>query len=249
MKRQTSTGCYADFTIASGTATVQTWYEPGVARSDDPLNPSGTAYYHTNHLGTTRLMSDAAGLPTGESVYSAFGELVAGEFHRYGYVGASGYQTHDDFPFMHVGYRYYDPATGRFLQRDPIGTSGGVNVYEYAENRPTIASDPSGLATTLNPPALAGAGFSAQEIVEILGCGAATFAAAKSWEEWNKHVDGVRRGKDLVRRLNELKKHLKKKRHKNAADKSIKEETAKIKGHEKEIDQKWPNGEPPRPAG
>lgn len=46
---------------------------------------------------------------------------------------------------MHVGYRYYDPATGRFLQRDPIGIAGGVNVYLYASNGPTIRVDANGL--------------------------------------------------------------------------------------------------------
>jgi len=45
---------------------------------------------------------------------------------------------------MHVGARYYDPATGRFLQRDPIGVQGGLNVYQYAAGTPTIAVDPDG---------------------------------------------------------------------------------------------------------
>jgi RHS repeat-associated protein len=29
--------------------------------------------------------------------------------------------------------RYYDPATGRFTQEDPIGLAGGVNLYGFAE--------------------------------------------------------------------------------------------------------------------
>jgi RHS repeat-associated protein len=32
-------------------------------------------------------------------------------------------------------FRYYDPATGRWISRDPIGESGGVNLYAYAEGR------------------------------------------------------------------------------------------------------------------
>jgi RHS repeat-associated protein len=47
-------------------------------------------------------------------------------------------------PFLHVGHRYYDPATGRFLQRDPIGITGGLNVYAHVFNRPTMGIDPSG---------------------------------------------------------------------------------------------------------
>ena len=80
--------------------------------------------------------------------YSAFGESGTSETLRYGYAGAHGYQTDesgDGFPFMHVGARYYDPATGRFLQRDPIGIRGGLNVYGYVENSPLAGVDPSGL--------------------------------------------------------------------------------------------------------
>jgi hypothetical protein len=32
------------------------------------------------------------------------------------------------------GYRYYDPLTGRWPSRDPIGERGGMNLYAFAEN-------------------------------------------------------------------------------------------------------------------
>jgi RHS repeat-associated protein len=41
--------------------------------------------------------------------------------------------------------RYYDPATGRFTQEDPIGLAGGVNVYGFANGDPVTYSDPYGL--------------------------------------------------------------------------------------------------------
>jgi RHS repeat-associated protein len=42
--------------------------------------------------------------------------------------------------------RSYDPATGRFLQEDPLGLAAGdVNVYRYVGNGPTNFIDPSGL--------------------------------------------------------------------------------------------------------
>ncbi|MCK6466556.1 MAG: hypothetical protein L6Q93_17185, partial [Phycisphaerae bacterium] len=44
----------------------------------------------------------------------------------------------------HVGMRWYDPAIGRFLQRDPIGIEDGLNVFSYGNSSPTSGVDPTG---------------------------------------------------------------------------------------------------------
>ena len=41
--------------------------------------------------------------------------------------------------------RYYDPATGRFTQEDPIGLAGGLNLYGFGGGDPVNYSDPFGL--------------------------------------------------------------------------------------------------------
>src|SRR5262249_38690678 len=38
-------------------------------------------------------------------------------------------------------YRLYDPATGRFLQRDPLGLAAGLNQYVFAGNNPLTFVD------------------------------------------------------------------------------------------------------------
>jgi RHS repeat-associated protein len=41
-------------------------------------------------------------------------------------------------------FRYYDADAGRFTVEDPIGLSGGDNLYQYAPN-PMVWTDPKGL--------------------------------------------------------------------------------------------------------
>lgn len=43
-------------------------------------------------------------------------------------------------------FRDYDPSTGRYVQSDPIGLDGGPNLYAYANNAPTMYTDPLGLS-------------------------------------------------------------------------------------------------------
>lgn len=43
------------------------------------------------------------------------------------------------------GYRYYDPATGRYTTPDPLGLAGGENLYGYVNQQPNQYFDPQGL--------------------------------------------------------------------------------------------------------
>jgi RHS repeat-associated protein len=38
-------------------------------------------------------------------------------------------------------FRFYDPDVGRFINQDPIGLNGGLNLYAYAPN-PVLWIDP-----------------------------------------------------------------------------------------------------------
>src|SRR4029077_10378411 len=46
--------------------------------------------------------------------------------------------------------RYYDPASGRFTQEDPMGLAGGLNLYGFAGGDPVNYADPFGLCKDAN---------------------------------------------------------------------------------------------------
>ena len=46
----------------------------------------------------------------------------------------------------YYGYRYYDPSTGRWPSRDPIGEDGGMNLYAFVGNDGVYRCDFIGLA-------------------------------------------------------------------------------------------------------
>ncbi len=43
------------------------------------------------------------------------------------------------------GYRFYSPITGRWINRDPLGEAGGINLYQMVGNNPVNFVDPWGL--------------------------------------------------------------------------------------------------------
>ena len=61
-----------------------------------------------------------------------------------GFGGQYGYYTDRETGLLCLTHRYYDPGTGRFINRDPIGYEGGVNLYGFAGGNPVNRIDPNG---------------------------------------------------------------------------------------------------------
>ena len=49
-----------------------------------------------------------------------------------------------DTGLHYYGYRYYSPNLGRWLNRDPVGELGGMNLYGFLNNEPLSRLDPHG---------------------------------------------------------------------------------------------------------
>jgi RHS repeat-associated protein len=82
-------------------------------------------------------------------VLDAFGDLVSGSPDVYAWNGDWGYRYEAGTGgLVKVGVRWYDPAIGRFLQKDPwLGSVAyplTLNAYAYCVNDPVNAVDPDG---------------------------------------------------------------------------------------------------------
>ncbi|WP_412022580.1 RHS repeat-associated core domain-containing protein [Burkholderia cepacia] len=126
---------------------------------DDPLQkmPERRAdatlfYYHCDQIGTPQLLTDDDGDVVWEVSYKAWGEareVIARASNAAGIAPRNqlrfqGQQADDETGLHYNRHRYYDPGSGRFISKDPIGLAGGINVYQYAPN-PLSWIDPLGL--------------------------------------------------------------------------------------------------------
>jgi RHS repeat-associated protein len=62
----------------------------------------------------------------------------------FGYGAQAGYYTDQETGLVLYSRRYYDPASDRWLTRDPASYLGGINLYGYVDNDPLGHLDPSG---------------------------------------------------------------------------------------------------------
>lgn len=61
-------------------------------------------------------------------------------------VGYAGCVFAAETRFYSMRFRWFDPSTGRWLERDPAGYGDGMNLYQYASGMPLMLVDPTGLA-------------------------------------------------------------------------------------------------------
>ncbi|MFC3216684.1 RHS repeat-associated core domain-containing protein [Comamonas sp. JC664] len=103
--------------VNSGLATSQTGYH----------------YLHTDHLGTPNIATDKAGYITWRGVSEAFGATEVVENSVQVNLRFPGQYWDKESDKHHNLNRDYQPSAGIYMQSDPIGVDGGLNVFAYVD--------------------------------------------------------------------------------------------------------------------
>jgi len=114
---------------------------------------SGASFYLWDPQGSLSQKVSASGNQLYARMYATFGSVIKSDsdsdIHS-GLCGQYGYLA-DNSGLYQLGQRFYDPAIGRFVTRDPRGYAGGTNLYAYCDNNPVTNADPSGLTPHAEP--------------------------------------------------------------------------------------------------
>ncbi len=119
-----------------------------------------TKYLHTDHLGSTDVITDHNGNTAQESSFDAFGKKrrvstwTGDDFEvKFGPLeltskAYTGHESAEEVGIIHMNGRIYDPKLARFMQADPfidgVTDSQGYNRYTYVRNNPLAYTDPTG---------------------------------------------------------------------------------------------------------
>ncbi len=121
-----------------------------LARTDNSVlatQPSAAhAYYHADGNGNITCLINSQQSVVARYLYDPFGNTLS----QSGPLGAanlyrfSSKEFHVNSGLVYYLYRFYDPNLQRWPNRDPIEEWDGIDLYEFANNRPTSIVDRNG---------------------------------------------------------------------------------------------------------
>ncbi len=109
----------------------------------------GGVTYHVNYDGNgnvTQFVNAADGTIAAHYEYDPYGNLnySSGSYKDENPFRFSTKYHDDETGLVYYGYRYYDPEIGMWLNRDPLGEEGSLNLYLFVLNGPLNYIDPFG---------------------------------------------------------------------------------------------------------
>ncbi len=115
-------------------------------------------FYHADGIGNITALLGAGQVLSANYRYDPFGGLLASS----GTQATANPMRFSSKPVLvdkpaqlatlyYYGYRFYDPALHRWLNRDPIEESGGINLYNFVAGNPLSSIDILGLKITIDP--------------------------------------------------------------------------------------------------
>uniref|UniRef100_UPI00344BD590 RHS repeat-associated core domain-containing protein n=1 Tax=Natronospira proteinivora TaxID=1807133 RepID=UPI00344BD590 len=133
-----------------GDGNLKQRFEYTVGHTPSRFSQDGETYYIlASHLGSPRAIVDSSGEVLREIQYDSYGNVIEDSNPEFSIpFGFAGGLTDEYTGLIRFGYRDYDPRTGRWTARDPIGFAGGdLNLYGYVLRDPINYFNPKGLST------------------------------------------------------------------------------------------------------
>jgi RHS repeat-associated protein len=113
-----------------------------LARTD----ANGSIFYHADGSGNVTALMDSGGNIAARYLYDPFGRLLGkwGALADANAIQFSSMPRNANSSLSLYAFRAYDPNLQRWLNRDPIGELGGLNLYNFVRNNPPNLVDRDG---------------------------------------------------------------------------------------------------------
>ncbi|PIT49920.1 hypothetical protein BHC46_01275 [Snodgrassella alvi] len=114
--------------------------------NNQTLKNANYNYLITDYLGTPQLAVNSRGQQTWKGIADAFGNTQLDPDNQITLNLRQPGQYYDQESGLYYNLaRHYNPQTGRYIEADPLGVMGGLNLYGYANANPLMYADPYGL--------------------------------------------------------------------------------------------------------
>ena len=130
---------------SNGQVATDYTYGLGLVRSTQAGSDS---FYHTDGLGSVRMLTDTTGLVSDTYTYDAYGMSLSNSDGSYQFAGE---RRDAETGLDYLRARYYDPELGRFISKDAfagfLNDPMSMHDYQYAHANPVNNTDPTGYFT------------------------------------------------------------------------------------------------------